>query len=98
MIPYHVVSGMYGAVMVLPRDGLKNNQGKSVSYDKACYIGEQGWYVPKDKNGKYKRYDGPIPTMGDVLKVMRTLMPTHITFNGKVGALTGENAMTAKVG
>lgn len=98
MIPYHVVSGMYGAIMVLPRDGLKDNLGKSVSYDKAYYIGEQGWYVPKDENGKYKRYEGPIPAMGDVLEVMRTLMPTHITFNGKVGALTGENAMTASVG
>jgi nitrite reductase (NO-forming) len=98
MIPYHVVSGMYGALMVLPRDGLKDNNGKPVSYDKAYYIGEQGWYIPKDENGDYKRYDGPIPAMGDVLEVMKTLKPTHITFNGKVGALTGENAMTAKVG
>jgi nitrite reductase (NO-forming) len=98
MIPYHVVSGMYGALMVLPRDGLKDNNGKPVSYDKAYYIGEQGWYVPKDANGEYKRYDGPIPAMGDVLEVMKTLRPTHITFNGKVGALTGKNAMTANVG
>ncbi len=99
MIPYHVVSGMYGALMVLPRDGLKDNHGQSVTYDKAYYIGEQGWYIPKDKaTGKYKRYDGPIPAMGDVLEVMRGLQPTHITFNGSVGALTGENAMTAKVG
>ncbi|TDJ25823.1 MAG: nitrite reductase, copper-containing [Gammaproteobacteria bacterium] len=98
MIPYHVVSGMYGALLVLPRDGLKDNKGRPVSYDKAYYVGEQGWYIPKDENGDYKRYDGPIPAMGDVLEVMKTLSPTHITFNGKVGALTGENAMTARVG
>ena len=98
MIPYHVVSGMYGALMVLPRDGLKDASGKSVSYDRAYYIGEQGWYIPKDQTGKYKRFDGPIPAMGDVLEVMKTLKPTHITFNGSVGALTGENAMKAKVG
>ena len=28
MIPYHVVHGMNGAVMVLPRDGL--NDGKAI--------------------------------------------------------------------
>jgi nitrite reductase (NO-forming) len=29
---------------------------------------------------------------------MRTLTPTHIVFNGAVGALTGDNAMKAAVG
>lgn len=36
--------------------------------------------------------------MGDTLKVMEGLTPTHITFNGKVDASTGNNAMQAKVG
>jgi nitrite reductase (NO-forming) len=36
--------------------------------------------------------------MNDTLKVMKGLVPTHITYNGKKGALTGKNAMTAKVG
>jgi nitrite reductase (NO-forming) len=36
--------------------------------------------------------------MADTLEVMKTLTPTHMTFNGKVGALTGDNAMKAKVG
>ena len=99
MIPYHVVAGMYGALLVLPRDGLKDNHGKSVKYDKAFYIGEQGWYIPKDATtGKYKRYGSPVEAMGDTLKVMEGLTPTHITYNGKVGALTGDNAMKAKVG
>ena len=30
MIPWHVVSGMNGAVMVLPRDGLKDGEGKAL--------------------------------------------------------------------
>tara|TARA_R110001606_G_scaffold361754_7_gene515450 strand:+ start:372046 stop:373170 length:1125 start_codon:yes stop_codon:yes gene_type:complete len=98
MTPFHVVSGMNGAILVLPRDGLKDNYGKSVKYDRAYYIGEQGWYLPQDANGQYKRYDSPIAAMGDTMEVMKTLRPTHMTFNGKVGALTGENAMTAKVG
>lgn len=99
MIPYHVVSGMYGALMVLPREGLKDAQGNSVTYDKAYYIGEQGWYVPKAAgSGRYLRYNSPVEAMSDVLEVMKGLNPTHITFNGKVGALTGDNAMKAKVG
>ena len=98
MIPYHVVSGMYGALMILPREGLKDGQGESVTYDKAFYIGEQGWYIPQAKSGRYLRYNSPVEAMGDVLEVMKGLTPTHITFNGKVGALTGDNAMKASVG
>ena len=29
---------------------------------------------------------------------MRRLIPTHVVFNGKAGALTGDEALTAKVG
>ena len=98
MIPWHVVSGMNGAIMVLPRDGLRDAEGHSVRYDKAYYIGEQDFYVPKDANGKYKEYSTPIAGMGDMLEVMKTLTPTHVVLNGAVGALTGEHALTAKVG
>ncbi|SMN14500.1 Copper-containing nitrite reductase [uncultured Candidatus Thioglobus sp.] len=98
MIPYHVVSGMYGAIMILPKDGLKDNKGNLVVYDRAYYVGEQGWYVPKDAQGNYKRYPNAVVSMNDTLKVMKNLVPTHITYNGKKGALTGKNAMKAKVG
>jgi len=98
MIPWHVVSGMNGAIMVLPRDGLKDADGNPVSYDKAYYIGEQDFYIPKDEKGKYKTYVNPIAGMQDMLNVMKTLTPTHVVFNGKAGALTGDNALTAKVG
>jgi nitrite reductase (NO-forming) len=36
--------------------------------------------------------------MGDMLEVMKTLTPTHVVFNGAVGALTGEHALKAQVG
>jgi len=98
MVPWHVVSGMNGAIMVLPRDGLKDANGNPVSYDKAYYIGEQDFYIPSDEKGNYKTYANPIAGMQDMLGVMKTLIPTHIVFNGKVGALTGDNALTAKVG
>lgn len=98
MIPYHVLHGMSGAVMVLPRDGLKDAHGKPFRYDRAYFIGEQDYYIPRDENGNYKKYETAGEDMADSLDVMRTLIPTHEVFNGKVGALTGENAMKAKVG
>ena len=98
MVPWHVVKGMNGAVMVLPRDGLKDRNGNPIKYDKAYYIGEQDFYVPKDSNGNYKEYLQPGDGFSDVLKVMRTLTPTHVVFNGSEGALEGDKALTAKVG
>lgn len=98
MIPYHVVHGMNGAVMVLPRDGLKDKDGSLLSYDDVFYIGEQDFYIPKDENGDWKVYDGPGENFEDVLPLMRTLTPTHVVFNGKVGAITGENALKSAVG
>lgn len=98
MIPFHVVSGMNGAIMVLPRDGLKDDMGRPVRYDHAYYVGEQDFYVPKDAAGKYKRYGSPLEGMADMLEVMKTLTPSHVVFNGAVGALTGDNALTARVG
>ncbi|ASJ98049.1 MULTISPECIES: copper-containing nitrite reductase [Shewanella] len=98
MIPWHVAMGMHGAIMVLPRDGLKDAAGKPIKYDKAYYLGEADFYVPKDANGKYKSYDTVMGSMTEVLEVMKTLTPSHVVFNGAVGALTGKGAMTAKVG
>ena len=98
MIPFHVVSGMNGAIMVLPRDGLKDADGKPVKYDRAYYIGEQDYYLPRDAKGKYRQYPVPGAGMADMITVMKTLTPTHVVFNGAVGALTGPAALTAKVG
>lgn len=98
MIPYHVVQGMNGAVMVLPRDGLKDAKGQPYKYDKVYYIGEQDFYIPRDEKGKYKVYEASSDNMGDTLDVMRGLIPTHVVFNGKKGSLIGDNAMKAKVG
>lgn len=98
MIPWHVVSGMNGAIMVLPRDGLKDGAGKPLRYDRIYYVGEQDFYVPKDDKGNYKTYGSPAEAYFDTREVMRKLIPTHEVFNGRVGALTGKNAMTAKVG
>jgi len=97
-IPWHVVSGMSGAIMVMPRDGLKDGAGRPLHYDRAYYIGENDFYVPRDAAGKFKSYNSLIESRVDTIEVMRKLIPTHVVFNGKVGALTGNNAMTSKVG
>ncbi len=98
MIPYHVVHGMNGAVMVLPRDGLKDGKGSPLKYDFAYYIGEQDYYIPRDEKGVFKKYETAGEDLSESLDVMRTLTPTHVVFNGAAGALTGDAALKAKVG
>lgn len=98
MIPYHVVHGMNGAVMVLPREGLKDGKGNPLKYDLAYYIGEQDYYIPRDEKGAFKKYEMAGENLSEALDVMKTLTPTHVVFNGAAGALTGDAAMKAKVG
>jgi len=98
MIPWHVVSGMSGTVMVLPRDGLKDETGEPLKYDRIYYIGENEFYIPRDENGKFKTFESLGESYVETLKAMRGLIPTHVVFNGKVGALTGDNALQANVG
>ena len=97
MVPWHVVHGMNGAILVLPRDGLKDPAGNPIRYDRAYYIGEQDYYIPRGENGDFKRYEGPADSIEDDTEAMRTLMPSHIVFNGAVGALQGEGQLTANV-
>jgi nitrite reductase (NO-forming) len=85
--------------MVLPRDGLKDEKGKSLHYDKAFYIGEQDWYVPKEeKTGTYEKFGSPMEAMHDTLETARGLIPTHVTLGPKAFAYTGDAALKAKVG
>ncbi len=98
MIPWHVVSGMNGAIMVLPRKGLTDGNGQPLHYDRIYYVGEQDFYIPRDEQGNFKAYADVGEGYDDMLRVMKTLTPTHVVFNGAVGALTGENAMQAAVG
>jgi len=59
MIPWHIASGMSGVVMVLPRDGLKDDKGKPLHYDRVYYVGEQDFYVPRDEKGNEIRIADP---------------------------------------
>ena len=98
MVPIHVTAGMNGAIMVLPREGLTDENGNAVKFDRAYYIAEEDFYLPKDKDGKtinFATVQESIQGMGESIK---TLKPTNIVFNGHEGALLGKNALTANVG
>jgi nitrite reductase (NO-forming) len=98
MVPWHVTAGMNGAIMVLPREGLTDGKGKELPYDRVYYVGEQDFYIPRDGKGNFKKYETIGESYAETVEVMRTLTPTHIVFNGAVGALTGDNALKAAVG
>jgi len=98
MIPYHVVTGGNGALLVLPREGLRDGYGNPIHYDQAFYFGEQDYYVPKNPDGTWKRSKDYVSQMEPMLAVMDSLVPTHVVFNGKTGALTSDIRLEAKVG
>ncbi len=98
MVPWHVTAGMNGAIMVLPREGLTDGKGKELPYDRVYYVGEQDFYIPRDEKGNFKKYESAAEAYEDTVAVMRTLTPTHVVFNGAVGALTGDKALKASVG
>jgi nitrite reductase (NO-forming) len=98
MIPYHVCPGMNGAIMVLPRGGLRDRDGNPLVYDQVFYIGEQDYYIARDADGNFISYESAMDDYGDALDTMRKLIPSHVVFNGAKGSLTGDNALQAKVG
>ncbi len=98
MVPIHITSGMNGVIMVLPRGGLKDENGNQLKYDRAYYVVEQDYYLPKDADGKYKDFATAMESVAAIGESIKSLQPTHLVFNGVKGALLGAKAMTAKVG
>ena len=98
MIPYHVATGGNGALLVLPREGLRDGYGRPIRYDRALYFGEQDYYVPMNADGTSRRYGSFAAQMPDMLEVMRGIVPTHIAFNGSYGSLTRDIRLEAHVG
>ena len=79
----HIANGMYGLILVEPEGGLPK-------VDKEYYI-MQGDFYTKGSNGQ------PGLQPFDMQKAVNE-NADYVVFNGKVGSLTGENALTAKVG
>jgi nitrite reductase (NO-forming) len=79
----HIANGMYGLILVEPEEGLPD-------VDKEYYI-MQGDFYTKGNNG-----DRGLQPF-DMQKAVDE-KADYVVFNGKVGALTGDNAITANVG
>lgn len=79
----HIANGMYGLILVEPEGGLP-------PVDKEYYI-MQGDFYTKGAYGE----QGLQPF--DMTKAIKE-QPDYVVFNGKVGAVAGDKAITAKVG
>lgn len=79
----HIANGMYGLILVEPEGGLPK-------VDKEYYI-MQGDFYTKGENGE------PGLQAFDMKKAVEE-DADYVVFNGKVGSLTGDNAITADVG
>jgi nitrite reductase (NO-forming) len=77
----HIANGMYGLILVEPPEGLS-------PVDHEYYVMQGDFYT----TGKY-RQKGLQPF--DMEKAIDE-HPTYVLFNGKEGALTGDNALTAR--
>ncbi|MEM3087397.1 MAG: copper-containing nitrite reductase [Halobacteria archaeon] len=82
-IPSHVANGLYGMILVEPKEGLP-------SVDREFYVVQGEWYTEGKRGEK-----GLQPFSGEKMQLEH---PEYVTFNGKVAALTGANALKAKVG
>lgn len=79
----HIANGMYGLILVEPRDGLPK-------VDREYYVLQSEFYT----KGKYGE-QGVQPFSMD--KALRE-QPDYVVFNGAVGAMAGDKAVTAKTG
>ncbi|MFV8270050.1 copper-containing nitrite reductase [Flavobacterium sp. GT2N3] len=79
----HIANGMYGLILVEPEGGLP-------PVDKEYYIMQGDFYT----KGNYGEQGAQPFDMNKAIKEQ----PDYVVFNGKVGALTGDKALTAKKG
>jgi nitrite reductase (NO-forming) len=79
----HVANGMYGLILVEPPEGLPK-------VDHEYYVMQGDFYTA----GKYREKGAQAFDMEKAIDER----PTYVLFNGAEGALTGDKALTAKVG
>lgn len=82
-VAMHVANGMYGLILVEPKDGLPN-------VDREYYV-MQGDFYTKGANGE----QGLQPFS---MEKAISEKPDYVVFNGAVGAMSGDKAITAKMG
>ena len=83
MVGTHIANGMYGLILVEPKDGLPK-------VDKEFYI-MQGDFYTKGKTG-----EKGLQTF-DYEKAVEE-RPDYVVFNGRIGSMTGDHALQVKKG
>ncbi len=81
-VPMHIANGMYGLILVEPKEGLPK-------VDREFYVMQSEFYARPGTDGKPHTLD---------MERGADERPTHVVFNGAVGAMTGDKALQAKVG
>ncbi len=81
-VPMHIANGMYGLILVEPKDGLSK-------VDHEFYVMQSEFYAKAGLPGQ--------PFTLDMDKGAAE-QPTHVVFNGAVGSMTGDRAPQVKVG
>lgn len=82
-VAHHISAGMYGLILVEPRQGLPK-------VDKEFYVMQGDLYTSHPFGTKGHHEYNPDKAAEE--------LPTYYTFNGSVGALTKEHRMAARVG
>lgn len=82
-VPMHIGNGMYGLILVEPKDGLPK-------VDKEYYVMQGDFYT----NGTF----GEAGLQSFDMAKSIDERPTYVLLNGSVGALVGDKALTASVG
>jgi nitrite reductase (NO-forming) len=82
-VPQHVANGLYGLILVEPKEGLP-------PVDREYYVMQGEFYT----SGAY----GDAGLQAFDLAKANDERPTYVVFNGAVGSLLGDKALVAKVG
>ena len=82
-VPMHIGNGMYGLILVEPKDGMP-------PVDKEYYVMQGEFYT----TGKFGEEGLQSFDMAKAIDER----PPYIVFNGSVGSLVGDKALTAKTG
>jgi nitrite reductase (NO-forming) len=81
-VPMHIGNGMYGLILVEPREGM-------AKVDREFYVMQGEFYAKAGAAGKPHTLD---------MEKGAAEQPTHVVFNGSVGAIAGDHALEARVG
>jgi nitrite reductase (NO-forming) len=82
-IPMHIANGMYGLIVVEPKDGL-------ATVDREYYVMQGDFYTDRANGGTGMQHYAHEKMIAEA--------PDYVVFNGRSGSLMGDGAMKAKVG